>query len=116
MVEKKITFQDEGKTYVYFTSVPDSFKEPKEGTVRAQTVLGFHVFEKAVDGRVKFTSINQMDVNLKGAALMGFKALAPQVIPKNLKTWYDKICNYLMKKDRRDSLLHQDTGSIAERQ
>ena len=106
MVEKKITFQDEGKTYVYFTSVPDSFKEPKEGTVRAQTVLGFHVFEKAEDGRVKFTSINQMDVNLKGAALMGFKALAPQVIPKNLKTWYDKICNYLMKKDRRDSLLH----------
>jgi hypothetical protein len=89
MLEKKIVFKDqEGKVYVYFTSVSDDFKEKEDDIVRATTILGFHVFETLDDGTKKFTSVNQTDVALKGAALIGFKALAPQVIPKNLKIWH----------------------------
>jgi hypothetical protein len=51
-VEKKMIFERDDKIYVYFSSVPDGFKElnsSKES--RAQTIAGFHVFETLEDGR-----------------------------------------------------------------
>jgi len=55
-LEKKVKFSKDGKKYVFFSSVPDEFRPPNEGTTRAYTISGFHVFEKLEDGRVKYTS------------------------------------------------------------
>jgi hypothetical protein len=50
--------------------------------------MGFHVFETMEDGRVKMTMVTQTDDNIKGSALIGYKALAPTLIPKQLKEWH----------------------------
>ena len=41
-VEKKLKFKKDNKVYVYFSSIPDEFKEIEKSTERAYTVAGFH--------------------------------------------------------------------------
>jgi len=52
---------------------------------RSTSLIGFHVFEKLEDGRVKLSIVTQTDENIKGAALIGYKAVIPTVLPKIIK-------------------------------
>jgi hypothetical protein len=63
-LEKKLKFHHEGKLFVFFTSMPDVIKPPDSKTTRAYSIVGFHIFERIEDGRLKFTGLAQTDVNI----------------------------------------------------
>ena len=87
-------FKNGSQTFIYFSAVPDEIHEVDPKLTRSQNIAGFHVFETEEDGRVKFTLVQQIDENVKGAGLIGFKALAPTFYPKHYKEWYGNMLKY----------------------
>lgn len=65
-MEKKVKFEKDGKHYIYVSSVPDQFKPVEGEIVRATTLIGFHSFERAEDGRIRFNGLMQNDFNVGG--------------------------------------------------
>jgi len=66
-LEKKLKFMHEGKWFIYFSSIPDEIQPVEAKITRATTIVGFNVFERLEDGRVRFTALNQTDFNVKGS-------------------------------------------------
>ena len=74
-LEKKLKFTHQGKIFIFFTSIPDTFR-PAEGKItRAYSIMGFHIFERLEDGRLKFTGLAQTDINI-GTGTMARMATA----------------------------------------
>jgi hypothetical protein len=88
-LEKKFKFTKGNRQFVIFTSIPDDIQPTDSSTTRAHTILGYHVFEKLDDGRVKFGGIMQTDFKL-GTGPMGKVAQTGTLnaLPKNMQKWH----------------------------
>ena len=94
-LEKKIFFKHDGAYYIFFSSIPDSFRPNEKNVSRAYTVTGFHVW-KEEDGKILYNALNQNDFNLQGAAKLG-AAMAIKQIPKTVQAWMEKLEGFLSK-------------------
>ena len=52
-IDKRITFKHENKVYVFHSAVPDDMKDKEANNVRTYCILGYEVFEKQPDGKIK---------------------------------------------------------------
>lgn len=57
ILEKRASFTEEGKTYVYFSSVPPDIFPPDEHVSRVTTVIGIETIEELEDGRIKIETL-----------------------------------------------------------
>ncbi|CDW83282.1 UNKNOWN [Stylonychia lemnae] len=98
--EKKIIFEHENKTYIYFTSVDDKIKPIEDKIVRAYTIVGIHVIELLEDGRIRLECLMQTDFNLTGYfAKLGLTAALSQ-LPNSLKAWFTNLEKWVKKMEK----------------
>jgi hypothetical protein len=99
-LEKKIKFQAEGKTYVFYSSLPDEMRPADKNITRGYSIIGFHQFENLPDGRVLAESIIQSDLNL-GTGMTAKMAMAGVVnmFPKQCKLWWQNLEEHVKTMD-----------------
>ncbi|CAI2367023.1 unnamed protein product [Moneuplotes crassus] len=95
ILEKKIILKVKNKsgnidTYIYSSSVPDSFYEEEKGIVRATNLFCVLRLKQLKDGRTKYESFAQADPKIFGAMFV-FKRLCGLKI----KEWYKSIIEFL---------------------
>ncbi|CAI2368562.1 unnamed protein product [Moneuplotes crassus] len=97
VLEKKIVLKVKNNksgsvdTYVYSSSVPDSFYKKEKGVVRATNIFFVLKITQLKDGRTKYTSYAQADPNFFFNVMPIFKALCGTKI----KEWYESLIGFL---------------------
>lgn len=100
MALKKVVFQHENKTYVYYSSLPDTYYKIDDEFERIYDILGFYCMERLQDQRILVVNIQQKDLNPKKPHMANllFNGFVKKT-ENNMQQKYDSLVYHLSSGD-----------------